>query len=62
MNGKVGRASSCQHHIPLKEAQPVQQQPFHLPHMYKDAVEKEIDEMIKERVINLPTVNWLHQW
>lgn len=58
MSGKVGRTSSCQHLIHLKEALPVRQQPYRLPHMYKDAVEKEIDEMIKEGVIEPANSEW----
>ena len=40
MSGKVGRTLSCQHHINLKETIPVQQQPYRLPHMYRNAVRK----------------------
>ena len=61
-SGQVGRTSSCQHRINLKETLPVRQQPYRLPHMYRNAVEKEIEEMIKEGVIEPATVNGLHQW
>ena len=48
MSRKIGRTSSCQHRINFKEALSVQPQPYCLPHMYRNAVEKEIEEMIKE--------------
>ena len=37
---------------------PVQQQPYRLPHMYRNAVEKEIEEMIKEGVTEPANSEW----
>ena len=58
MSGKVGRTSSCQHHIRLKEELPVQQQPYRLPHMYKEVVEGEIEVMINEGIIEPANSEW----
>ena len=58
MSGKVGRTSSCQHHIRLKEELPVRQQPYRLPHMYKEAVEGEIEVMINEGIIEPANSEW----
>ena len=58
MSGQVGRTSSCQHHIHFKETLPVRQQPYRLPHMYRNAVEKEIEKMIKEGVIEPANSKW----
>ena len=35
--GSVGHTSACQHHIRIKDRPPVRQQPYRLPHMYKEA-------------------------
>ena len=41
MSGKCGRTAICQHHICTKGGLPVQQRPYRMPHMYRDAVERE---------------------
>ena len=58
MSGKVGRTSSCQHHIRLKVELPLRQQPYRLPHMYKEAVEGEIEVIINEGVIEPANSEW----
>ena len=45
--GSLGQTSACQHHIHINDGPPVCQQPYRLPHMYKEAVEKEIVMMLK---------------
>ena len=57
-SGKVERTSSCQHHIRLKEELPVRQQPYRLLHMYKEAVEGEIEVMINEGIIEPANSEW----
>ena len=50
-DGRLGRISACQHHVHTKDGPPVRQQPYHLPHVYKEAVEKEIELMLKQGII-----------
>ena len=58
MGGNLGRTSACQHHIHTKEGPPVRQQPYHLPHMYKEAVEKELETMLNEDIIEPASSEW----
>ena len=51
----LGHTSACQHHIHIKDGPPVCQQQYRLPHMYKEAVEKEIEMMLKEGIIEAAT-------
>ena len=57
-HGRLGRTSACQHHIHTKDGPPVHQQPYSLPHVYKEAVEKQIELMLKQGIIE---PNGLHQ-
>ena len=50
-DGRLGRTSACQHHIHTKDGPPVRQQLYRLPHVYKEAVEKEIELMLRQRII-----------
>ena len=50
-DGRLGRTSACQHHIHTKDGPPVRQQPYCLPHVYKEAVEKQIELMLKQGII-----------
>ena len=50
-DGRLRRTSACQHHIHTKDGPPVRQQPYCLPHVYKEAVEKEIELMLKQGII-----------
>ena len=56
--GSLGHTSACQHHIHIKDGPPVRQQPYRLPHVYKEAVEKEIEMMLKEEVIEVANSEW----
>ena len=58
MGGNLGQTSACQHHIHTKEGPPVRQQPYRLPHMYKEAVEKEIKTMLNEDIIEPASSEW----
>ena len=58
MSGHCGRTSACQHHIRTKGGLPVIQQPYHIPHVYRDAVDMEIEMMLKERIIEPSTSEW----
>ena len=58
IGGSLGLTSACQHHIRIKDEPPVRQQPYCLPHMYKEAVEKEIEMMLKEEVIEAANNKW----
>ena len=50
-DGRLGRTSACQHHNHTKDGPPVRQQPYCLPHVYKEAVEKETELMLKQGII-----------
>jgi len=58
MSGQCGRTSACQHHIHTKRGLPVRQQPYRIPHVYRDSVDKEIEMMLKERIIEPSTSEW----
>ena len=57
-DGRLGRTSACQHHIHTKDGPPVRQQPYRLPHVYKEAVEKEIELMLKQGIIEPASSEW----
>ena len=48
---------ACQHYIRIKDGSPIRQQPY-LLHMYKEAVEKEIEMMLKEGIIEAANSEW----
>ena len=56
--GSLGHTSACQHHIHIKDGPPVRQQPYRLPHMYKEAVEREIAMMLEEGIIEAANSEW----
>ena len=58
MSEKCGRTALCQHHIRTKGGLPVWQRPYHMPHMYRDAVERELEMMLKEGVIKPSNSEW----
>jgi len=58
MTSKCGRTTVCQHHIQVKGGVPVHQQPYHLRHMYRDAVEREIEMMLAEGTIEPCCSEW----
>ena len=57
-DGRLGHTSACQHHIHTKDGPPVRQQPYSLPHVYKEAVEKEIELMLKQGIIEPASSEW----
>ena len=57
-SGKCGRTTVCQHHIRVKGDVPVHQQPYRLPHAYREAVEKEIEMMLSEGIIEPCSSEW----
>jgi len=57
-SGKCGRTTVCQHHIQVKGDVPVWQQPYRLPHAYREAVEKEIEIMLAEGIIEPCSSEW----
>ena len=56
--GRLGLTSACQHHIHTKKEPPVHQQPYRLPHMYKQVVETEIELMPKQGIIKPVSSEW----
>ena len=58
MSGKCGRTSACQHHIYTKGGFPIRQQPYRIPYMYREAVQKEIELMLKEDIIEPSNSEW----
>ena len=58
MSGKCGRTSVCQLHIHIRGDTPVRQQPYQLPHVYREAVEKEVETMLAEGIIEPCTSEW----
>ena len=58
MSGKCGRTSVCQHHIHIRGDTPVSQQPYRLPHVYREAVEKEVETMLAEGIIEPCSSEW----
>jgi len=57
-SGKCGRTTVCQHHIRVKGDVPVRQQPYLLPHAYREVVEKEIEMMLAEGIIEPCSSEW----
>ena len=49
---------ACQHHIHIKDGPLIRQQPYRLPHTYKQVVEKEIEMMLKEGIIEAANSEW----
>ena len=58
MSGQCGLTSACQHHIHTKGGLPVRQQLYRIPHVYRDAVDKELEMMLKEGIIEPSTSEW----
>ena len=58
MSGHCGHTSTCQHHIYTKGGLPVKQQPYRIPQVYRDVVDKEIEMMLKEQIIEPSTSEW----
>ena len=57
-DGRLGCTYACRHHIHTKHGSPVCQQPYHLPHVYKEAVEKEIELILKQGIIEPDSSEW----
>jgi len=51
MSGKCSKTSICQHHIRTARELPVRQRPYRIPQICREAVEKEIEMMLREGVI-----------
>ena len=58
MSGKCGRTSIGQHRIRTVEGLPVRQRPYRMPHIYREAVEKELEMMLEEGVIEPCVSEW----
>ena len=58
MSGKCGRTTVCKHHIHVKGDMPVRQQPYQLPHMYREAVERETEMMLADSTIEPCCSEW----
>ena len=58
MSGSCGRTSICQHHIRTTGGLPVRQWPYRMPHAYRDTVERELEMMLKEGVIEPCVSEW----
>ena len=57
-DGRLGCTSACQHHIHTKDGPPVRQQLYRLPYVYKEAVEKEIELMLKQGIVEPASSEW----
>ena len=57
-DSRLGHTLACQHHIHTKDGPPVCQQPYHLTHMYKEVVEKEIKLLLKQGIIEPASSEW----
>ena len=55
MSGQCGHTSACQHHVHTKGGSPIRQQPYCIPHVYREAVDKEIEMVLKEWIIKPST-------
>ena len=53
-----GRTNLVEHDIQTGEAHPVRLPPYRLPHAYRDPVQKEIQEMLKQRIIEPSSSAW----
>ena len=58
MSGRCGRTSICQHHIRTTGGLPVRQRPYRMPHAYRDTVERELEMMLEEGVIEPCVSEW----
>ena len=58
-DGRLGRTSACQYHIHTKDGPLVRQQPYCLPNVYKEAVEKEKELMLKQGIIEPASSEWV---
>ncbi|XP_065901363.1 uncharacterized protein [Dysidea avara] len=58
MSSKCGWTSVCQHHIHIRGDTPVRQQPYRLPHVYREAVEKVVETMLAEGIIEPCSSEW----
>jgi len=58
MSGECGRTPSVIHHICTKGGLLVLQCPYWMPHMYREEVEREIDLMLKESMIEPSSSEW----
>ena len=58
MSGRCGRTCISQHHIRTTGGLPVRQWPYRMPHAYRDTVERELEMMLREGVIEPCVSEW----
>ena len=56
--GTLGCTSACQHCIHTKDGPPVCQQRYRFPHMFKESVEREIELMLKQGIMEPASSEW----
>ena len=55
---KPGRTTLTEHKIETGSARPIRQQPYRLPHAYRDTVQKDLREMEEAGIITRSTSEW----
>ena len=57
-SNKPGNTTSAEHRIETGSAKPVRPHPYHLPHAYRETVQKEFHEMEAEGIIEPSKSEW----
>lgn len=58
LQDKPGKTALLEHHIETGTANPVRLPPYRLPHAYREAVQKEIREMLEQGIIEKSSSEW----
>ena len=58
MSRRCGCTLVIKHHINVTSGQPVRQQPYRLPHAYRDTVETQLKEILAEGIIEPASGEW----
>ena len=58
MRNTPGRTDRAEHRIETGGARPVRLPPYRLPHAYRDTVKQELDEMLKQGIIEPSSSEW----
>lgn len=53
-----GRRQIAEHHITTGTAQPIKLPPYRLPHAYRERVQQELDQMLKDGIISSSESDW----
>ena len=58
LRARPGRTSITHHHIRTDKGKPVRQQPYRLPHAFRETVERELQEMQEDGIIESSESDW----